>query len=386
MYLNHDLFSLVLSHNIDDLDLMESLLAEYPEQTKLSIGTALRIALSSMSGQEVEILGSKKILQYLSILWRHDARYDPSSDIVNHTAALGLTALLAYYIKEYNFQAYLPGALVSAAQHGQIETIKYILTIEDVRRLNIDTALVRSIPYGYTSSIRLLLDNKANILPGVLTDAAQHGCHDTIKLLLQHKANVNEKKTAPLMRAVTNGYGDIVKLLLESKANLHARNDDALMLATGYDRVDIAEILIDQGIAANTNNNRVLMRATANGSNNTIKLLLEKKADLHAQNDAAMFNAIATGHADTVKLLLDSKVDIRGNNGGWLLDAVAGNHYSVVKVLLDNGINVRLRQDEALCFAKEKGHTELIELLRQYGAKDRGIISDIKDLLSSLKW
>ena len=50
-----------------------------------------------------------------------------------------------------------------------------------------------------------------------------------------------------------------------------------------------------------------------------------------------------------------------------------GDHAQVVKVLLENGADVNLKNSKAqsaLALAKEKGHDEIVKLLRKHGAKE----------------
>ena len=98
------------------------------------------------------------------------------------------------------------------------------------------------------------------------------------------------------------------------------------------------------------------------------------------------------GHSDIVKILLDSRANVNAEDDGYataLILAVKNGHTNVVKILLDAGANTNIPKTvyldyseekiinkqkdpnyNVLMLAKEKGYTEIVELLKSYGMKE----------------
>ncbi len=154
--------------------------------------------------------------------------------------------------------------------------------------------------------------------------AAENGHTAIVKLLLERGADVNAKKTngvTPLLRASQNGFTEVVKLLVEGGADVDAKT---------------------------TNGITALHMASQNGHTDVAKLLLAKGPDVNAKTTegvTALFIATQQGCTDIVKLLLDAKADIN------------------VKV------TINWTEYTPLSKAQEQGHTQIIQLLKEAGAK-----------------
>jgi ankyrin repeat protein len=86
--------------------------------------------------------------------------------------------------------------------------------------------------------------------------------------------------------------------------------------------------------------------AAYGGYNDEIQFLLDRGADVNAKpkfRTSALMVAAYQGHESTVRLLLSNAADVNANTDG----------------------------DTALSFARDKGHREIVELLRRAGAKDK---------------
>jgi len=131
---------------------------------------------------------------------------------------------------------------------------------------------------------------KQKALGEKLLSAAKHGDIDTVKTLLKSGADVNVKnkdgRTA-LMEAAFSGHTEIVKLLIAKGADMNAKNKDggtALIYAAWQGHIEIAKLLIDKSADVNAKDNTgwtALMKATTvNGHTEIVKLLIDKGADI----------------------------------------------------------------------------------------------------------
>jgi hypothetical protein len=68
MELPRPLFCLTLAHNLDDRDVIERYLAEYPTETEQCIPIALRQTLATSNLPDVPFFSSVNLLKYLSLL------------------------------------------------------------------------------------------------------------------------------------------------------------------------------------------------------------------------------------------------------------------------------------------------------------------------------
>ena len=117
-----------------------------------------------------------------------------------------------------------------------------------------------------------------------------------------------------------------------------------------------------------------LMWAAFNGHTSVVRYLLDHGAEVEAKDKngrpALMFSSSGP-FEETVKLLLQkgASVNAQGTLEGFsaLMTAAAEGQVQVVRLLLLHGANPALKDsdsDTAESFALQKGHTEVVELLR----------------------
>lgn len=120
-----------------------------------------------------------------------------------------------------------------------------------------------------------------------------------------------------------------------------------------------------------------LMLAAFNGHTELVSMLIDYGGDVNATDTAsrtALMYASSGPFPEMVQLLIDkgAKVNIIDSNEKWtaLMFAAAEGQADNVKLLLENGADTILKDvdgDTAADFAVQKGHTELAEMIRQYG-------------------
>ena len=127
-----------------------------------------------------------------------------------------------------------------------------------------------------------------------------------------------------------------------------------------------------------------LHEAAGRGDTAKVQLLLDQGTDVNAKsagNMTALMCAAGQGHTGTVELLLNKGADVNVTSDfvGWtaLLEASYGGHTECVKVLLAHGANINQRtipiatlaSHNALEFARENGHPEIVQLIEAASRK-----------------
>jgi len=142
-------------------------------------------------------------------------------------------------------------------------------------------------------------------------------------------------------------------------------------------KLDLVQQLVAGGVPADTvdaEKHTPIMWAAFNGHTPVVGYLLEKGAKVDAKDEngrTALMYAASGPYAETVELLLKKGADVnaQGKLEGFtaLMTAAAEGQLEVVRLLLRYGADPKLKdvdEDTAETFALEKGHSAVVELLK----------------------
>jgi len=306
-------------------------------------------------------------------------------------------------------------------EHGADVNIKILSEFEndegDVVYIG-TTPIIGAAAKGQTEVVQVLLDygvnpNSANANgSGALGAAVAFGHAKCAELLINAGADVNAKTTKffvwrginvyvganPLTSASFNGHLTAVKVLLKNNADPNIENEKGttpLFAAAAMNHTEICKELIDAGANVNAqikedyiykeNNtltgNTPLSGPCYFGHYNVVKLLLDKGADPNLKNKVGLtpiFGAASKGHVKICKLLIEKGADVNVKTTEKftsivdgpeiqpgltpLVSAVASGNPEIVKLLIDKG--AKDEDEAALQFAKQKGESEMIDIIK----------------------
>jgi ankyrin repeat protein len=217
-----------------------------------------------------------------------------------------------------------------------------------------------------------------------LHTAARVGCKDVVELLIAEGVDVNvesgSRKRTPLYWAVKNDHKDVAKLLIEKGADVSSGH--LLYYVCSHGHRDLAEFLIRKGADANSKywGESPSHYAVWGNHADVLELLLAHGADANAKDRwgwSLLHYAAGSGSTDITKMLLDkgAEPNVREDKGAQtpLHRAVEEGHITVAKLLIANGADVNAKDKEGrtpLLHAQDRGHTEIVELLRKHGTKE----------------
>jgi ankyrin repeat protein len=258
------------------------------------------------------------------------------------------------------------------------------------------TPLMYAVLYADAASVRLLLDGGANA--SAANDAGATalmwaaGEPEKARLLLERGADPNARsndgRTALLIAAGHRNNLETVKRLLDRGASPVVKGTESpLVPAAGLGDEAVMRLLIDRGADPAAAGPMAMVGAAAARCAGCLDLLVGPdgkttsavgKAKAAELNRAVVFLAPPFGDGRNVPALLERGADpgARDLDGHTLLMLAASSDLlplATVRALVERGADVNARGphgETALAFAGLRGHTPLVDLLRQEGARE----------------
>ncbi|MFH1493508.1 MAG: ankyrin repeat domain-containing protein [Pseudomonadota bacterium] len=257
------------------------------------------------------------------------------------------------------------------------------------------------------ATVEALLDGGADLeLPchdsgTALMLAVKEGQSDITQLLLARgaKGNVGDKSgLTALMLAARKGDQPLVDALLASGAEINATYPENGLGAFGFaldqQHTDLAKYLLDKGAIPNFGNVDTLPLAVVEHGDLALIQAIEARGGSIIRDDMkarVAFVAARNKDGEVLDYVLNNGADLNCDNDfnyTSLILASLSNHPELVKRYLERGDDANSRdvdQETALSLAIEKGHRDVIELLRQHGAEERDYpgLSDEETMLAA---
>lgn len=250
-----------------------------------------------------------------------------------------------------------------AAAGGNLEDVKWLLSIIDYQKVNINDK-------SYNGMLPLHL-------------ASMHGHKDIVVELLSKNSLINVQDTqlkTPLMYAIINKYPEVVKNLLNATADVNlidANRRTALSYAAGFNyycgdesieeqekNAEIVKLLLDAG--AETGDVTQYATITIPLSNNRIQFSFYPSYPI--------ILAIINGNIRAVELLLDYGVDVNTcdlNGKTGLMYAAENGRFEIAKLLVERGADIFTTWQQetinAMWFAEINNRDEISQLLEDMG-------------------
>ncbi|XP_060055081.1 inversin isoform X2 [Erinaceus europaeus] len=299
-----------------------------------------------------------------------------------HWAALLGHAEIVHLLLERNQSGTIPsdsqGAtpLHYAAQSNFAETVKVFLkhpSVKDDSDLEGRTSFMWAAGKGSDGVLKTMLGlkcdtdiNMADKYGGTALHAAALSGHvSTVKLLLENKAQVDATdvmKHTPLFRACEMGHKDVIQTLIKGGARVDLVDQDGHSLlhwAALGGNADVCQILIENKINPNVQDyagRTPLQCAAYGGYINCMAVLMENNADPNIQDKegrTALHWSCNNGYLDAIKLLLDFAAfpnQMENNEERYTpLDyALLGERHEVIQFMLEHGaLSIAAIQDIA---------------------------------------
>lgn len=291
--------------------------------------------------------------------------------------------------------------LHAAAAGGHALIVELLLTNElDIHSKTQEgyTALHYAAANNHREVAKLLLAKGADINAGTwrtpLHWAVREGRKEMVAWLLSRGADPNSAKNGrpPLLWAVWIWDTDIAELIMSYGGDIHLQTED-YPWSPLYDAVwdgdpNMAKTLVTKAQDAEAAQWAPFHAAVAGWDKETAEDLLASGIDVNVKGDrsySALHIAAAKGAKNIAEMLIEEGANVNARAGndrwegvwdeGWTplqLSCMKGE-IAVVELLLDKGAEVDVKTkggSTALSLAKDRGYTEIVELLKKHGAKE----------------
>ena len=304
---------------------------------------------------------------------------------------------------------------LNAIDDNDLKSFNFLLLHGSLTTFDICSAVFKASGLGHVQIVELLIAYGAEInhifgLGTALTEAVENNQIEIIDILLKAGADcslpLSGKVYPPLFIAAENGNLEIVKLLVDSGANVNqVRGDEyPLETAAAYGQEEVfnylypltnpelhqeALDLLPEGIRMREIEEAAdplvidLTSAVVDENIEKVQQILAAGADVNGFDDigsTALFMAVRKQSVELVKLLIEAganpnqshldcgKTPLMVTYGWWRESAV-----QICSLLLEAGADVNAKDNSgntALSIAKEAGHKNIIQMLKEAGATD----------------
>lgn len=179
--------------------------------------------------------------------------------------------------------------------------------------------------------------------------AAAYGNKEIVELLLENGTDINDA----VYGAAYGGHKELVQILTSKGAHTGYAQEGASFSG----RIEMVIELIDNGARPSKYG---LLAASRAGHMDIVNMYLEKGVNPCYGLEGAAIG----GHIEIAQLMLDKGANLSNKALGY---AAYCGHIDIVKLLLAKGDNPQ----KAISAAKQGGHTEIVELLKKAGAKEK---------------
>jgi ankyrin repeat protein len=242
--------------------------------------------------------------------------------------------------------------------------------------------------------------------------AAKEGNKEIVELLISHGADVSTKGNqgrTPIDLAMEGAHREIVKLLLSKSGDVSIhmeayigdlqrvekfiydgtdvdaedhQGQTSLHYAAKAGEIGVLEFLLAKGADVNAKNNRSftpLFEAVRGKHKDVVALFIGNGANVNAKarwDYTPIYYAAWSGNTEMVELLVEEGADVNAKDEwGWtpLHYMVQDNLRDMAEFLIAKDADVNAKDNEGITplqVAKDKGHTEIVKLLRKHGAKE----------------
>lgn len=219
-----------------------------------------------------------------------------------------------------------------------------------------------------------------------LVEAVGGGYVDAARVLIERGASVGYtgRRYPPLVKAARVGSVGVLRLLLENGADVDQcgrRAKSALHWGVEGGNVEVVNALIEAGagmLIEDEEENTPLHVAAVQGNEEMVRILLD--AGVHVDTlskthrKTALAKAAWRDHEGVARLLVERGAEVNNTGNAYppLVRAAMSCSLGVLRLLLEKGAEVDLcveKDRTAMYWAVEKGHEEVVRLLKEAGAK-----------------
>lgn len=221
-----------------------------------------------------------------------------------------------------------------ASHRNDVETVKGLVK-EDPKGFDVDdvdedgkTALYRAVTAGHFEVSKLLIENKAELLPtgdrdDLVMQATKSGTAAIVRLLADNRAylqRADKKGEQPIHWAAREGHLETLQYLLQAGVSPNHQNSEGVEVihrAAAYSDPQTVEMVLAHGgeveAMAGAGMWQPLHFAAGGGHAAMVNYLVGSKAQIDAEDSQGahpLYVAVTSGHAETVEALIGNRADI----------------------------------------------------------------------------